>query len=71
MTAQRERVTLYVDRRKKKSFIKMLELFNFVEVEDRHDQLNKFIENAPQNVPLSELEISELLTDLRRNKRSL
>jgi hypothetical protein len=69
MVAQRERVTLYVDKRKKKSFIKMLQLFNFVEVENQQDQLNRFIENAPPNIPLTELDISELLTDLRRTKR--
>lgn len=35
----------------------MLELFDFVEVENSEAFLNKFIENAPTEVPLSEADI--------------
>ena len=51
------RLILNIREDKKEAFIKMLELFDFVEVEDSEAFLNKFIENAPTEVPLSEADI--------------
>jgi hypothetical protein len=64
------RVTLYVDKRKKKPFLQMLSMLEFVEVESEQQQLDNYIKNAPINVPISEDEISELITENRRTKRS-
>lgn len=41
----------------KRSFLKMLELFDFVKVEDQDAFLKQFIENAPADVPLSDADI--------------
>ncbi len=70
MTALRERVTLYVDKRKKKPFLQMLSMLEFVEIETQQQQLDNYIKNSPINVPISEDEISELITENRRTKRS-
>jgi hypothetical protein len=70
MTALRERVTLYVDKRKKKPFLQMLSMLEFVEVETAQQQLDNYIKNAPINVPISEDDISELITENRRVKLS-
>jgi hypothetical protein len=75
MTAARDRgnasrVTLYVDKRKKKPSLQMLSMLEFVEVETEQQQLDNYIKNAPVNVPISEDEISELITENRRAKRS-
>ncbi len=69
MTALRERVTLYVDKRKKKPFLQMLSMLEFVEVETQQQQLDDYIQNAPVNVPISDNEVSELVTESRRAKR--
>lgn len=56
MTAN-ARLILTIPESKKEAFLKMLELFDFVKVEYSEDFLQKFIENAPADVPLTEADI--------------
>ena len=51
------RLILTIREDKKEAFLKMLELFDFVKVEDQDAFLKQFIENAPADVPLSEADI--------------
>jgi hypothetical protein len=65
-----ERVMLRIDPAKKAAFLEMLKLFDFVEVETLNTQLNRYIENAPQNVPLTDEDIvAEVKASQKRNKR--
>ncbi|MBL7795774.1 MAG: hypothetical protein JNJ90_04645 [Saprospiraceae bacterium] len=53
MTATTARIILTVDK-KKKAFLEMLKLFDFVKVENKAELLRRFIKNAPKDVPLTE-----------------
>jgi len=57
VTATSERIILTVDKSKKKAFVAMLKLFDFVRVETPEDVLERFIQGAPKNVPLTEEDI--------------
>ena len=57
MTATSTRIILSVDKSKEHAFLEMLKLFDFVKVENTQDILERFIHNAPENVPLSEEDI--------------
>ena len=53
-TATSERIILTVDKSRKKAFVAMLKLFDFVRVETPEDVLDRFIQRAPKNAPLTE-----------------
>ncbi len=57
MPATTARIILSVDKNKEKAFLEMLKLLDFVKVESKEELLNRFIQNAPQNVPLTEEDI--------------
>lgn len=62
---------LRIDPTKKAAFLEMLKLFDFVEVETLNTQLNRYIENAPQHVPLTDEDIvAEVKASRKRNKRA-
>lgn len=50
---------------KKRLFLQMLRLFDFVQVETDAAFVKRFIKNAPKNVPLNDDDILEELTNLR------
>ena len=54
MTALKERVTLLVSKSKKKDLLALLKAVDFVEVETQEQQLERFLENAPTEAPLTE-----------------
>lgn len=63
------RLILTIQEDKKEAFLKMLELFDFVKVEDSDTFLKQFIENAPADVPLSEADIvAEVMAQCINNK---
>lgn len=64
------RLVLTIQEDKKEAFIKMLELFDFVKVEDSDAFLKQFIENAPADVPFSEADIvAEVMTERYGSKQ--
>ncbi len=70
MTALKERVTLLVSKSKKKDLLALLKAVDFVEVETREQQLDRFIENAPTEPPLTEDDIQREITAHRAEKAS-
>ena len=63
-----ERITLLVDKRKKKSFLKFLDDFDYVSVESDEDFLKKFIRNAPRNNRITDDEIMKEVYHVRYGK---
>ncbi len=55
--ATTSRIILSVDKSKEQAFLEMLKLFDFVKIETTQDVLERYIQNAPFDVPLSEEEI--------------
>ena len=70
-TRPAERVMLRIDPAKKKAFLQMLQLFDFVEVETLHKQVTRYVQNAPKDVPLTDDDIiCEVLAVRTRKKRA-
>ena len=66
-----ERVMLRIDPAKKKAFLQMLQLFDFVEVETLEKQVSRYVHNAPKDVPLTDDDIMhEVLVVRKRKKRT-
>ncbi len=68
MSASSERIILTVDKNKKKALIAMFKLFDFVQVETPEDVLKRFIQRAPKNVPLTEVDILNEVMEHRYGK---
>lgn len=69
--APTERVMLRVDPAKKAAFLEMLKLFDFVEVETLDAQVKRYVENAPQQVPLTDDDImAEVKAVRKRTKKA-
>jgi hypothetical protein len=63
-----EPVTLLVQKDKLKAFLEMLKLFDFVKVQTLDEQIEKYIQNSPQNVPFSEDDIMNFVKQNRNQK---
>ena len=50
---------LKIDKSKKKAFLEMLQWLDFVEVQSADSVLQRFVKNAPKDVPLTDEEIIE------------
>ena len=48
---------LKIDKSKKKAFLEMLQWLDFVEVQSADSVLQRFVKNAPEDVPLTDEEI--------------
>jgi len=46
-------LVIKIDKSKKKAFLEMLKWLDFVEVQTQKSVLQRFVKNAPKNVPLS------------------
>jgi len=46
-------LVLKIDKSKKKAFLEMLKWLDFVEVQTQTSVLQRFVKNAPKDVPLS------------------
>lgn len=68
MEARKEKLTLLVSKSKKKAFLEMLKLFDFVEVETLEQQLNRYIKSAPKKVPLTDKDIMNEVRLSRKNR---
>lgn len=66
-----ERIMLRVDPAKKKAFLEMLKLFDFVEVETLEAQVKQYIKNAPTNVPLTDNDIMQEVRAVRKQKKRI
>lgn len=64
-----ERVMLRVDPARKAAFLEMLKLFDFVEVETLNMQVDRYVTNAPQNVPLTDDDIMQEVQAARKRPR--
>ena len=62
---------LRVDPAKKKAFLEMLKLFDFVEVETLDAQVKRYIKNAPTNVALTDDELMQELRAVRKAQKRL
>jgi hypothetical protein len=50
---------LKIDKSKKKAFLEMLQWLDFVEVQSADSVLQRFVKNAPEDVPLTDEEVIE------------
>lgn len=60
---------LKIDKSKKKAFLEMLQWLDFVEVQSPDSVLQRFMKNAPQDVPLTDEEVVEEVMAHRYGKK--
>jgi hypothetical protein len=68
MSGETVKLVLTIEKAKQQAFLDMLKLFDFVRVEPLDAALTRFIEHAPEDVPLSEEEVADIVTSMRYNK---
>lgn len=56
-----ETLVIRVKKTKAKAFRDMLKLFDFVTLETPEEQIERYIKNAPKDVPLTDGEIMDLI----------
>ena len=61
-----EILTISIDKSKKKAFLQMLKLFDFVKLESPKDFISRYIKTAPKNGNISE---KEILSEISRHRR--
>lgn len=66
---QTEIVTIAVDKSKKKAFLEMLKLFDFVKIESPNEFISRYIKTAPKKNLLSEKEILAEISQNRSQKK--
>lgn len=69
MPAATARIILSVAKEKEQAFLEMLKLFDFVKVESKEELLRRFIQNAPKNVPLTEVDVVNEVMEHRYGKK--
>lgn len=67
-TATSERITLVVEKSKKKDFLTLINMLKFVKIETNEDFIKRFVKNAPKKVSLSESDIVDELKAIRHGK---
>ena len=60
---------LKIDKSKKKAFLEMLQWLDFVEVQSPDSVLQRFVKNAPQDVPLTDEDVIEEVMAHRYGKK--
>jgi hypothetical protein len=60
---------LKIDKSKKKAFLEMLQWLDFVEVQSPDSVLQRFVKNAPKDVPLTDEELIEEVMAHRYGKK--
>ena len=56
-----EIITIRVEKSKAKAFRDMLKLFNFIKLETPDEKLERYINTAPKNVPLTDNDIFDVI----------
>ena len=56
-----EIITIRVEKSKAKAFRDMLKLFNFIKLETPDEKLERYINAAPKNVPLTDNDIMDVI----------
>ncbi len=56
-----EIITIRVEKSKAKAFRDMLKLFNFIKLETPDEKLERYINTAPKNVPLTDNDILDVI----------
>lgn len=56
-----EIITIRVQKSKAKAFRDMLKLFNFIKLETPDEKLERYINTAPKNVPLTDNDILDVI----------
>ncbi|GAB4398450.1 MAG: hypothetical protein OHK0053_17110 [Microscillaceae bacterium] len=60
-----EPITLIICKDKKQAFLEMLKTMDFVEIDTLNNKIERYIQNAPQDVPISDEEIDALIKEVR------
>jgi hypothetical protein len=60
---------LKIDKSKKKAFLEMLKWLDFVEVQPQKSVLQRFVKNAPKNIPLTYDDIVSEVIEHRYGKK--
>lgn len=63
-----EPITLIIQKDKKQAFLEMLKTMDFVEIDTLSNKMERYIQNAPQDIPLSDEEIDALVKEVRTKK---
>ncbi|NJL15662.1 MAG: hypothetical protein HC913_23445 [Microscillaceae bacterium] len=64
-----EPITLIIQKDKKQAFLEMLKTMDFVEIETLSNKMERYIQNAPQDIPLTDEEIDALVKEVRTEKK--
>jgi len=64
-----EKLILTFDQNRKDELLKVLQSINFIHIENEREVLDKFIRNAPQEVPLEDEDILAELEIVRKISR--
>jgi len=68
MTAASQKLVLTVPTSEIAAFLEVLKSYDFVKVDQLDDVIARFMKNAPQNAPISEEEVSDILMEIRYKK---
>lgn len=63
-----EPITLIIRKDKKQAFLDMLKTMDFVEIDTLSNKMERYIQNAPQDIPLTDEEIDALVKEVRTEK---
>ncbi len=61
MKEKEETITIRVRKSKAKAFRQMLKLFDFVNLETPEEKIQRYIQNAPKDVPLGDDDIMNII----------
>ena len=64
-----DRILLRIDPTRRNDFLRMLKLFDFVEVEPLDKQMKQYVKNAPKHVPLTDDDIQQEINAVRQRKK--
>jgi len=68
MTAASQKLVLTVPASEMAAFLEVLKSYDFVKVDQLDDITARFVKNAPQNAPISEEEVADILMEMRYKK---
>ena len=68
MRTEAEKITLLIEPSKKKAFLEMLKMFDFVKVESTKELIRDYIKSAPKKVTLTDNEIMQEVNAVRKRK---
>lgn len=61
MEEKEDIITLRIKKSKVRAFVNMLKLFDFIKLTNPDEKIDRYINSAPKDIPVSDEEIMELI----------